>query len=131
MQTFAEKPRARIHPVAILRDILLVWAWLLFAGLVAIVLAMAMTSDLISSSIAEIIAVPIAVVLGAAGFAISGHLTPVGRWKHLCLVAIGVWLLFGLQTMSDFDWAGWTTTALYIALSMGLGGGASYFIKSS
>ena len=71
-------------------------------------------------------------ILGTIGFVISGCLTSGKRWKHLAIVAAGVWLtsivnvLLGFATVPQ-----WIVSIVFSALIMGLGGGISYIFRRS
>ena len=65
------------------------------------------------------------------GFVISGLLAPAtGRWTHLWLVAMGVWL-FGLinVAISFITVMQWEASLAAILIAMGIGGGVSSLFK--
>jgi len=69
---------------------------------------------------------------GTVGFTISGCLARVQRFKHLFMVALGLWLLsFVNVAMGMTPLPIWVVGFLLILVMMGLGGGLSYlFVKT-
>lgn len=69
---------------------------------------------------------------GTVGFTISGCLAKVQRFKHLFMVALGLWLLsFVNVAMGLTPMPVWVVGFLLILVMMGLGGGLSYlFVKA-
>jgi hypothetical protein len=69
---------------------------------------------------------------GTVGFTISGCLARVQRFKHLFMVALGLWLLsFVNVAMGLTPLPVWVAGFLLILVMMGLGGGLSYlFVKA-
>ncbi|HEX9742602.1 MAG TPA: hypothetical protein VGA17_07415, partial [Nitrospiraceae bacterium] len=69
---------------------------------------------------------------GTVGFAISGCLARAQRFKHLFMVATGVWLLsFVNVAMGLTALPVWAVGFLLILAMMGLGGGLSYlFVRT-
>ncbi len=66
---------------------------------------------------------------GTVGFTISGCLAKVQRFKHLFLVALGLWLLsFVNVAMGLTPPQVWAAGSLLILAMMGMGGGLSYLI---
>jgi hypothetical protein len=70
------------------------------------------------------------IILGTIGFAISGCLARGARWRHLALVALGVWVALSVMfltpgTTSVF----WIGGGVLTAAMMGIGGGISYIFK--
>lgn len=64
---------------------------------------------------------------GTVGFTISGCLARIQRFKHLFIVAIGLWLVsFVNVAMGLTPVQMWAAGFLLILLMMGLGGGLSY-----
>jgi hypothetical protein len=70
-------------------------------------------------------------VLGTAGFAISGCLARGNRWRHLASVALGVWL-FGLVNVvfMGIGIIPWIFSSIAVAVMMGIGGALSYVFRS-
>jgi len=69
---------------------------------------------------------------GTVGFTISGCLAKVQRFKHLFIVAIGLWLVsFVNVAMGLTPLPVWAVGFLLILVMMGLGGGLSYLFVST
>jgi len=69
---------------------------------------------------------------GTVGFTISGCLARVQRFKHLFMVALGLWLLSSVNVVMGLTHLPvWAVGFLLILVMMGMGGGLSYlFVKS-
>jgi len=69
---------------------------------------------------------------GTVGFTISGCLARVQRFKHLFMVALGLWLLaFVNVAMGLTPLPVWAVGFLLILAMMGMGGGLSYlFVRA-
>jgi hypothetical protein len=69
-------------------------------------------------------------LLGTIGFIISGCLARENRWRHLWIVALGVWI-FGIVNIVFFGFSigQWIASAFAIALMTGAGGGLSYVFR--
>ena len=69
---------------------------------------------------------------GTVGFTISGCLARIQRFKHLFIVAIGLWFVsFVNVAMGLTPVQMWAAGFLLILLMMGLGGGLSYlFVRT-
>ncbi len=69
---------------------------------------------------------------GTVGFAISGCLAKIQRFKHLIMVAVGLWLVsFVNVAMGLTPLPAWAAGFGLILLMMGLGGGLSYlFVRT-
>lgn len=69
---------------------------------------------------------------GTVGFTISGCLVKVQRFKHLFVVAIGLWLVSLVNVAMGLTQVQvWAVGFLLILLMMGLGGGLSYlFVRA-
>lgn len=69
---------------------------------------------------------------GTVGFTISGCLAKTERFKHLFMVAVGLWLVsFVNVVMGLTPVQFWAVGFLLILLMMGLGGGLSYlFVRT-
>jgi hypothetical protein len=64
---------------------------------------------------------------GTVGFTISGCLAKTERFKHLFMVAVGLWLVsFVNVAMGLTPVQFWAVGFLLVLLMMGLGGGLSY-----
>lgn len=64
----------------------------------------------------------LSVVLAIFGFAISGSLTRVRRWRHLLTVAAAVWLLGLVNLALGANAIQWLSTGLPILIACGIGG---------
>lgn len=69
---------------------------------------------------------------GTVGFTISGCLAKVRRFRHLFMVAIGLWLVsFVNVAMGLTPLSAWAAGFVLILVMMGIGGGLSYlFVKT-
>ena len=69
---------------------------------------------------------------GTVGFTISGCLAKTERFKHLFMVAVGLWLVsFVNVVMGLTPVQFWAVGFLLVLLMMGLGGGLSYlFVRT-
>jgi hypothetical protein len=69
---------------------------------------------------------------GTVGFTISGCLARVQRFKHLFVVAIGLWLVSFVNVAAGLTpLPVWAVGFLLILVMMGLGGGLSYlFVRT-
>lgn len=114
--------------------------WVAVARDVSIVVGLVMVSSFASALIIqamgeEVTALPIGLsnfFWGTVGFTISGSLAGVQRFKHLLLVAVGLWLIsfvnvaLGLTPLPI-----WAAGFLLILAMMGLGGALSYlFVRT-
>lgn len=71
-------------------------------------------------------------LFAVVGFAISGAIAKTDRFKHLFLVALGVWLLSLTNIVPvGATFAQWAASSILILVAMGLGGALSFlFVKS-
>ena len=71
-------------------------------------------------------------LLGTVGFIISACLAHGNRWRHLWIVALGVWI-FGIVNIMFFGFSigQWIASAFAIALMTGAGGGLSYVFRKN
>ncbi len=66
---------------------------------------------------------------GTVGFTISGCLAKVQRFKHLFMVALGLWLLSFVNVVMGLTQPQvWAVGFLLVLAMMGMGGGLSYLI---
>jgi hypothetical protein len=71
-------------------------------------------------------------VFMTGGFTLSGYLAVGNRWRHLALVAAGVWLVdlaevaFSRHTLID-----WMKSGLFVIVMMSLGGMLSHALRRS
>ena len=106
----------------VLRDVLIV---LVLAGLGRFVAAALLGED--QDTIGIIGA--IATLFMVAGFCASGCLVPVRRFRHMTIVALGVWLAGPIVRFgAELSIALWIVAALPIFAAMGIGGAISLAI---
>ena len=113
--------------LAIARDVSIVFALVVVSSFAAAQIIQAMGEE----------ATPLVIGLsnifwGTVGFTISGCLARVQRFKHLFMVALGVWLLsFVNVAMGLTRLPVWAAGSLLILAMMGMGGGLSYlFVRA-
>ncbi len=113
--------------IAIARDVSIVFGLVLASSFAAAQIIQAMGQEV----------TPLVIGLsnifwGTVGFAISGCLAKVQRFKHLFIVAIGLWLVsFVNVAMGLTPLPVWAVGFLLILVMMGLGGGLSYlFVRT-
>jgi len=116
-----------INWIAVARDVSIVFGLVLASSFAA--------AQLIQATGEEVTALVIGlsnIFWGTVGFAISGCLAKVQRFKHLLMVAVGLWLVsFVNVAMGLTPVQFWAVGFLLILLMMGLGGGLSYlFVRS-
>ena len=71
-------------------------------------------------------------LMGSIGFAIVGCLAPGPRWRHLTIVAIGLWLTSIVNVIAfGFPLIQWLFAIVGTFLMMGIGGALSYLFKRS
>lgn len=76
-------------------------------------------------------AVPI-LLLGTAGFAIVGCLTPTGRFRRLLVVALLSWCASLVQVLFGQPFSEWFFGLIGVLIMMGIGGGLSFlFVRGS
>ena len=114
----------KIDWLVLLRDILLVLT-LGSLGTVAITIAL--------GGLDPYVQLGVAFAMLAIGFAISGWLKGAGRFKHLSLVALGVWLVALLDTWLRAPERYPPIAAVFVAilLAMLVGGAASLAFRRS
>jgi len=109
--------------------------WIAVARDVSIVVGLVMVSSFAAAQIIqamgeEVTALPIGLsnfFWGTVGFAISGSLARVQRFKHLLIVAVGLWLVsFVNVAMGLTPLPIWAAGFLLVLAMMGLGGALSY-----
>ena len=117
--------RVRVGPI--IRDVVIVWVLTAMGGFVAGVATGGPERD------AQRFMLAVAasnLLLGTVGFTIAGCLSPPGRWRHLSVVAVGVWLA-GLINVAfvGVTIPQWIGSVIFIAIIMGIGGALSYVFK--
>ena len=120
---------AAIRILPILRDILIVFA-LTFVGGFVVGFIFATQGAYGTSSYAVALGLS-NLLLSTVGFVISGCLAPPERWRHLLLVAVGVWLLSLINVaFMGVPLIQWAILAIPIAVTMGVGGGVSHLFRT-
>lgn len=112
--------------LAVLRDIALIWL-LTFAGGFVVGMAGA-TGDTFILAIAAS-----NLLLTTVGFTIAGCLAKQDRFKHLFLVALGLWFTSLVNVLSPaVSLVQWAASIVAILVTMAIGGGLSFlFVKPS
>jgi len=115
----------RVGPI--IRDVVIVWVLTAMGGFVAGVATGGPQRD------AQRFMLAIAasnLLLGTVGFTIAGCLAPHGRWRHLCVVAVGVWIA-GLINVAFFGVTilQWIGSLIFVAVITGVGGALSHVFK--
>lgn len=116
-----------INWIAVARDVSIVFGLVLVSSFAA--------AQLIQATGEEVTALVIGLsnfFWGTVGFTISGCLARIQRFKHLFIVATGLWLVsFVNVAMGLTPVQMWAAGFLLILLMMGLGGGLSYlFVRT-
>jgi len=110
---------------AIIRDVIIIWILTALAGFVVGITGAEGNRYVLGIAFANLI-------FGTVGFCISGCLSKSNRWKHLNIVALGVWLV-GLINVSiiPITIISWFFGIIFIYIMMGIGGGLScIFVKT-
>jgi hypothetical protein len=109
----------------IIRDIIIIWILTALAGFVVGVTGAKGQQFILGIAFANLI-------FGTVGFCISGCLAKSNRWKHLNLVALGVWLVGLINVIvMPITIVSWFFGIIFIYTMMGIGGGLSYiFVKT-
>jgi len=115
----------------ILRDIAILIV-LTFAGGFVIGLAFSVSGGPKNVSAMQLAIAVSNLLLSTIGFTISGSLARGPRWRHLAIVALGVWV-FSLVNVfvTGMTFTRWILAGTFIAVTMGVGGGLSYIFKRS
>jgi hypothetical protein len=116
-----------INWIAVARDVSIVFGLVLVSSFAAVQIVQGMGEEV----------TPLVIGLsnifwGTVGFTISGCLAKVQRFKHLFMVAVGLWLVsFVNVAMGLTPVQFWAVGFFLILLMMGLGGGLSYlFVRT-
>jgi hypothetical protein len=114
--------------------------WIAVARDVSIVFGLVLVSSFAAVQLLELRgeeATPLVIGLsnifwGTVGFTISGCLAKVQRFRHLLMVAVGLWLVSFVNVVMGLTQAQvWAAGFLLILMMMGLGGGLSYlFVRT-
>jgi len=126
--TLPEPTKRRSRIVLVVRDIIIFWILTMGGCLIAGFVIPRSTPEEATTKIVGIIT-----SLGAiVAFTIVGSLVPSGRWYHLFLVAVGVWLTtLALIPLYDYTVWRWFGGSFWLAVNMGIGGGISYVFKKT
>jgi hypothetical protein len=116
-----------INWIAVARDVSIVFGLVLVSSFAAVQIVQGMGEEV----------TPLVIGLsnifwGTVGFTISGCLAKTQRFKHLFMVAVGLWLVsFVNVAMGLTPVQFWAVGFFLILLMMGLGGGLSYlFVRT-
>jgi hypothetical protein len=110
---------------AVIRDVIIIWILTGIGGLLIGIATAGSELPMAAIGISNII-------LGIVGFCISGCMTEENRWKHLCIVAIFVWLTSIINILiGPFALKNWMFTIFIIFIMMVIGGGISFLIKKT
>jgi hypothetical protein len=111
---------SKIRWGAVLRDVVIIWILTALAGFVVGFTSPPEANRMMGYALANLI-------FGSVGFTISGCMAKIGRWKHLLVVAIGVWIV-GLINIFivPINLTQWFFGFIFIVFIMAIGGGLSY-----
>ena len=124
METETQCPQTKIRYGAVVRDVLIVWLLTSIGGFV-VGLAVGTTQ-----SPRFMLAVAASnILLGTVAFIIVGCLAGEGRWKHLAVVALLVWLIGVVNLAFGVTLVQWFFGFIPLAVVMGLGGGIAHLIR--
>jgi FtsH-binding integral membrane protein len=117
--------RLRIGPIV--RDVIIIWILTSMGGFV-IGFALA---GVLGAKEREVGAYAVSNLLfGTLGFTIAGFLAPSRKWRHLGIVAIGVWFTSLINVMFlGVSVPQWIGGAIFLAIFMGLGGAISNVLR--
>jgi len=115
----------------VIRDVVIVLVFTFIGGLVIGIAIGSSGGPKNPSAMALALAVS-NILMSTIGFTISGCLARGPRWRHLAIVALGVWA-FSLVNVfiTGMTFTTWLGAGIFIAVAMGLGGGLSYIFKRS
>lgn len=104
---------------AIIRDVIIIWILTALAGFVVGITGAEGDQFVLGIALANLI-------FGTVGFCISGCLAKCNRWKHLNMVAVGVWLVSLMNiVIMRITISSWFFGIIFIYIMMGIGGGLS------
>ena len=105
---------------AVIRDVVIIWILTALAGFAIGITSTPGSNLMLGYAFANLF-------FGSVGFTISGCMAKVGRWKHLFVVAIGVWIVGLINIIiAPIGIKEWLFGFIFIALMMAIGGGLSY-----
>ena len=112
---------------AVARDVTIVFGLVFASSYLAVQLVTVMGDDVTADVIGYS-----NIFWGTVGFTISGSLARTNRWKHLFVVALGLWLVSFVNVVVGMTPIQvWAVGLLLILVMMGLGGGLSYlFVRT-
>ena len=113
--------------IAIARDVSIVFGLVLASSFAAVQIIEAMGEE-----VSPVVIGVSNIFWGTVGFTISGCLAKVQRFKHLFMVAVGLWLVSFVNVVMGLSQVQvWAAGFMLILLMMGLGGGLSYlFVRA-
>jgi len=105
---------------SVIRDVVIIWILTALGGFVVGVTGAPDDNLMTGIAFANII-------FGIVGFTISGGMAKINRWRHLFIVAIGVWLVGIINVfIMPVTIISWFFGFIFIAFMMVIGGGLSY-----
>ena len=113
-----------LKPVAIIRDIALLWVLTLAGGFIAGFASAG--SDLSRRAMAIAIS---NVLFSIIGFVVVGCLVGGRRWKHLLVVTVILWLTSLINLIFGIGLRQWLISLPVLLILMGIGGGISYLFR--
>lgn len=125
---FPERPpRNQMHPLLILRDVAIVWAFTFVGGFVIGFVANIRQFE----PNQFVIAIALANLLfGTAAFTLIGCLAPPSRWPHLFFVALITWLMSAVNiVLIGSSVEQWLSSSIAVLIMMGIGGAISFLFK--
>jgi len=107
----------RIKWLRVVRDVVIVTVFLVIGGFIVGSTGIVTKQSMLVSSL----------LLGTLGFCLCGCLTIDNRWKHLFIVALGVWLINCLPQLPSlpFSVLAWVLNVAIIFVPMVIGGALS------
>lgn len=122
----AERTTAPVRPLAVARDVAMLWILSATAGFIVGV-ASGGPRNMEAFALGIVAANVLAAVLS---FAISGALNPDNRWRHLGWVALFAWATSIANVIFlGFPVTDWLMSAPLIAILMGIGGALSPLLR--
>jgi len=117
----------RLNVIAIARDVSLVFGLVVASSFLAVQIIEAMGGD-----VTAVVIGLSNIFWGIVGFTISGCLAKGQRFKHLFMVAVGLWLVSFVNVATGMTpLPAWAVGFVLILVMMGIGGGLSYlFVKT-
>ena len=112
----------KINRMGIVRDVLMIYCFTFVGGLV--------TGRFVAPGPARMkFLIVLSLFLQIAGFTISGCVVKINRFKHLFIVAIGLWIVnLSSVALGLFSFTTWLISLVSILLTMLIGGGISFLL---